>query len=58
MKSEQRSDMKFARKFGQKFLEIRQAFSGYFDRGKQTFEMQLQDGFSTNKHAWATAAYE
>ena len=32
--------------------------SGYFDRGKQSFEMQLQDGPSTNKHAWADAAYE
>ena len=31
---------------------------GYFDRGKQSFEMQLQDGPSTNKHAWANAAYE
>ena len=32
--------------------------SGYFDRGKQSFEMQLQDGLSTNNHEWATAAYE
>ena len=31
---------------------------GYFDRGKQSFEMQLQYGPSTNKHAWANAAYE
>ena len=32
--------------------------SGYFDRGKQSFEMQLEDGPSTNRHAWAAAAYE
>ena len=32
--------------------------SGYFDRGKQSFEMQLEDGSSTNRHAWAAAAYE
>ena len=31
---------------------------GYFDRGKQSFEMQLEDGLSTNRHAWAAAAYE
>ena len=32
--------------------------SGYFDRGKQSFEMQLAEGPSTNRHAWAAAAYE
>ena len=32
--------------------------SGYFDRGKESFEMQLKDGPSTNRQAWAAAAYE
>ena len=32
--------------------------SGCFDRGKQSFEMQLEDGLSTNRQAWAAAAYE
>ena len=38
--------------------QLDKLISGYFDRGKQSFEMHLQDGPSTNKHAWATAAYE
>ena len=38
--------------------QLDKLISGYFDRGKQSFEMQLQDGPSTNKHEWATAAYE
>ena len=38
--------------------QLDKLITGYFDRGKQSFEMQLQDGPSTNKHAWATAAYE
>ena len=32
--------------------------SGYFDRGRQSFEMELADGPSTNRHAWSVAAYE
>ena len=38
--------------------QLDKLISGYFDRGKQSFEMQLQDGPSTNKHEWATAAYD
>ena len=38
--------------------QLDKLISGYFDRGKQSFEMQLQDGPSTNKNAWASAAYE
>ena len=38
--------------------QLDKLISGYFDRSKQFFEMQLQDGLSTNKHEWATAAYE
>ena len=33
-------------------------FWATFDRGKQSFEMQLEDGASTNRHDWAAAAYE
>ena len=29
--------------------------AGYFDREKQTLEMQLPDGPSSNRHAWAAA---
>ena len=32
--------------------------AGYFDREKQTLEMQLPDGPSSDKHAWAAAAGE
>ena len=32
--------------------------AGYFDRGKQTLEMQLRDGPSSDRHAWAAAAGE
>ena len=28
----------------------------YFDRGKGTLEMQLPDGRSSDRHAWAAAA--
>ena len=38
--------------------QLNKLISGYFDRGKQSFEMQLQDGSSTKKHEWATVAYE
>ena len=38
--------------------QLDKLISGNFDRCKQSFEMQLQDGPSTNKHEWATAAYE
>ena len=38
--------------------QLSRLLTGYFDRGKQTLEMQLQDGPSTNRHSWATAAYE
>ena len=38
--------------------QLNKLISGCFDRGKQSFEMQLQDGPSTNKHEWATAVYE
>ena len=38
--------------------QLDELISGYFDRGKQSFEMQLQNRPSTNKHAWANAAYE
>ena len=32
--------------------------AGYFDRGKQTLEMLLLDGPSSDRHAWAAAAGE
>ena len=38
--------------------QLDKLISGYFDRGKQSFEMQLQNGPSTNRHDWATAAYD
>ena len=38
--------------------QLNRLITGYFDRGKQSCEMQLQDGPSTNKHEWASAAYE
>ena len=31
---------------------------GFFDRGKQSLEMQLPDGPSSDRHAWAAAAGE
>ena len=37
--------------------QLDKLISGYFDRGKQSFEMQLQNGPSTSRHDWATAAY-
>ena len=40
--------------------QLDKLISGYFDRGKQSFEMQLQDGPSTNKTNMPglNAAYE
>ena len=38
--------------------QLDRLISGHFNRGKQSFEMQLQDGPSANKQEWATAAYE
>ena len=32
--------------------------AGYFDREKQTLEMQFPDGPSSDRHAWAAAAGE
>ena len=37
--------------------QLDRLLAGYFDRGKQTLEMQLPDGTSSNRHPWA-AAYE
>ena len=38
--------------------QLDKRISGYFDRGKQSIEMQLQNGPSTRRHDWATAAYD
>ena len=38
--------------------QLDKLISGYFDRGKQSSEMQLQKGPSTSRHDWATAAYD
>ena len=38
--------------------ELNRLLAGYFDRGKQTLEMQLPDGPSSDRHAWAAAAGE
>ena len=38
--------------------QLNRLLAGYFDRGKQTLEMQLQDGPSSDRHAWAAAAGE
>ena len=38
--------------------QLDKLISGYFDRGKQSFEMQSQNGPSTSRHDWATAAYD
>ena len=38
--------------------QLNRLFAGYFDRGKQTLEMQLPDGPSSDRHAWAAAAGE
>ena len=36
--------------------QLNRLVAGYFDRGKQTLEMQLPDGPSSDRHAWAAAA--
>ena len=36
--------------------QLDRMMSGYFDRGKETLEMQLPDGPSDDRHAWAAAA--
>ena len=38
--------------------QLNRLLAGYFDRGKQTLEMQLSDGPSSDIHAWAAAAGE
>ena len=38
--------------------QLDRLISGYFDRGKQSFEMQLPDGPSTNRQDWAAAAHK
>ena len=38
--------------------QLNRLVAGYFDRGKQTLEMQLPDGLSSDRHAWAAAAGE
>ena len=38
--------------------QLDKLISGYFDRGKQSSGMQLQNGPSTSRHDWATAAYD
>ena len=38
--------------------QLNRLLAGYFDRGKQTLEMELPDGLSSDRHAWAAAAGE
>ena len=38
--------------------QLNRLLAGYFDRGKQTLEMQLPDGPSSDRHVWAAAAGE
>ena len=38
--------------------QLNRLLAGYFDRVKQTLEMQLPDGPSSDRHAWAAAAGE
>ena len=38
--------------------QLDKLISGHFNRGKQSFEMRLEDGPSTNRQEWATAAYK
>ena len=38
--------------------QVNRLLAGYFDRVKQTLEMQLPDGPSSDRHAWAAAAGE
>ena len=35
--------------------QLNRLLAGYFDRGKQTLEMQLPDGPSSDRHAWVAA---
>ena len=38
--------------------QLNRLLAGYVDRGKQTLEMHLLDGPSSDRHAWAAAAGE
>ena len=38
--------------------QLTRLLAGHFDRGKQTLEMQLPDGPSSDRHAWAAGAGE
>ena len=38
--------------------QLNRLLAGHFERGKQTLEMQLPDGPSADRHAWAAAAGE
>ena len=38
--------------------QLNRLLAGYFDRWKQTLEMQLPDGPSSDRHAWVAAAGE
>ena len=38
--------------------QLNRLLAGYFDRGKRTLEMQLPEGPSSDRHAWAAAAGE
>ena len=38
--------------------QLNRLLAGFFDRGKQTLEMQLPDGPSSDRHAWAAAVGE
>ena len=38
--------------------QLNRLLAGYFDRGKHTLEMQLPDGPSSDRHAWAAAPGE
>ena len=38
--------------------QLNRLLAGHFDRGKQTLEMQLPDGPSSDRHVWAAAAGE
>ena len=38
--------------------QLNRLVAGYFDRGKQTLEMQLPDGPSSDRHAWAQREIE
>ena len=38
--------------------QLDRLLAGYFERGKQTLELQVPDGPSADRHAWAAAAGE